>query len=118
MRTELFGPVLALYVYDESQWTDTLRLVNSTSDYALTGSVFARDRYVSGVAVVVCHGGSDCLRAAWRWRRPCASLKTRLVTFTSTTSPRARLWYVTIRFTLSVASLPRCRVSSRSVVLV
>jgi 1-pyrroline-5-carboxylate dehydrogenase len=41
---EIFGPVLTCYVYDDARWLDTLELVNRTSPYALTGSVFARDR--------------------------------------------------------------------------
>jgi 1-pyrroline-5-carboxylate dehydrogenase len=42
---ELFGPVLTVHVYDEKKWEDTLGLVDSTSPYALTGAVFAQDRY-------------------------------------------------------------------------
>ncbi|MFT3896362.1 MAG: L-glutamate gamma-semialdehyde dehydrogenase [Thermomonas sp.] len=42
---ELFGPVLTVHVYDESKWEETLALVDSTSPYALTGAVFAQDRY-------------------------------------------------------------------------
>jgi len=45
MREELFGPVLTIYVYEASQWSETLSLVDRTSNYALTGAVFARDRY-------------------------------------------------------------------------
>jgi 1-pyrroline-5-carboxylate dehydrogenase len=41
---EIFGPVLTAYVYDDAKWTETLRLVDSTSPYALTGAVFAHDR--------------------------------------------------------------------------
>jgi 1-pyrroline-5-carboxylate dehydrogenase len=44
MREELFGPILTLFVYDERKWTETLRLVDSGSAYALTGSVIANDR--------------------------------------------------------------------------
>jgi len=44
MCDELFGPVLTLYVYPDAKWTETLALVDSTSPYALTGAVFARDR--------------------------------------------------------------------------
>ncbi|MFU2069862.1 L-glutamate gamma-semialdehyde dehydrogenase [Bordetella hinzii] len=44
MTTELFGPVLTVYVYDDAKWTDTLTLVDTTSAYGLTGAVFARDR--------------------------------------------------------------------------
>jgi 1-pyrroline-5-carboxylate dehydrogenase len=42
---ELFGPVLTVHVYEESKWLETLDLVDSTSPYALTGAVFAQDRY-------------------------------------------------------------------------
>jgi 1-pyrroline-5-carboxylate dehydrogenase len=44
MEEEIFGPVLTIYVYPESAYEETLRLCDSTSPYALTGSVFARDR--------------------------------------------------------------------------
>jgi 1-pyrroline-5-carboxylate dehydrogenase len=44
MCEELFGPVLTLYVYDENKFDDTIKLVDTTSPYALTGSVIARDR--------------------------------------------------------------------------
>ncbi len=42
--TELFGPVLAVHVYDDARWDETLRLVDETSPYALTGAIWARDR--------------------------------------------------------------------------
>ncbi len=45
METELFGPILTVYVYEDSKWEETLELVDSTSEYALTGAVFAQDRY-------------------------------------------------------------------------
>jgi len=41
---EIFGPVVTAYVYDDAKWEETLRLVDSTSPYALTGAVFANDR--------------------------------------------------------------------------
>ncbi len=44
MEEEIFGPVLTIYVYDPKDWKDTLRLVDSTSPYALTGAVFANNR--------------------------------------------------------------------------
>ena len=44
MCTELFGPVLTVYVYDESKFNQTLDLVDSTSNYALTGAIFSQDR--------------------------------------------------------------------------
>ena len=44
MQEEIFGPVLTIHVYDDTQLDETLALCNSTSPYALTGSVFARER--------------------------------------------------------------------------
>lgn len=45
MVEEIFGPVLTIYVYADDQWEETLKLVDETSDYALTGSIFSGDRY-------------------------------------------------------------------------
>ena len=45
MCTELFGPVVTVYVYEDKDWTETLQLVDGTSEYALTGAVFSTDRY-------------------------------------------------------------------------
>jgi 1-pyrroline-5-carboxylate dehydrogenase len=45
METELFGPVMTIFVYEDAKWTETLKLVDSTSEYALTGAVFSQDRY-------------------------------------------------------------------------
>jgi len=50
MRDELFGPVVTAYVYDEKRWDDTLRLVDETGTYALSGAVFANDRQAIGQA--------------------------------------------------------------------
>jgi 1-pyrroline-5-carboxylate dehydrogenase len=44
MCEEIFGPVVTAYVYDDNKWTETLKIVDSTSPYALTGAVFSRDR--------------------------------------------------------------------------
>jgi 1-pyrroline-5-carboxylate dehydrogenase len=44
MREEIFGPVLSIYVYPESEFEETLRLCDSTSPYGLTGAIFATDR--------------------------------------------------------------------------
>ena len=41
---EIFGPVLTVHAYDDARWHETLAIVDRTSPYALTGSVFARDR--------------------------------------------------------------------------
>ena len=45
MCTELFGPVITIYVYDENKYSETLKLVDETSEYALTGAILATDRY-------------------------------------------------------------------------
>ena len=50
MCEELFGPVLTLYIYDENKFDETIKLVDSTSPYALTGSVIAQDRYAVEIA--------------------------------------------------------------------
>jgi 1-pyrroline-5-carboxylate dehydrogenase len=50
MRDELFGPVVTAYVYDEKRWDDTLKLVDETGTYALTGAIFANDREAIGQA--------------------------------------------------------------------
>jgi 1-pyrroline-5-carboxylate dehydrogenase len=44
LQEEIFGPVVTVYPYDDGKWLDTLALVDQTSPYALTGSIFARDR--------------------------------------------------------------------------
>ncbi len=51
MCDELFGPVLTIYIYDENKYEETLKLVDSTSAYALTGAVIAQDRYAVETAV-------------------------------------------------------------------
>lgn len=50
MCEEIFGPVLTIYVYDENDFESTLDLVDSTSEYALTGSIFSKDRYAVELA--------------------------------------------------------------------
>ena len=45
MCEEIFGPVITIYVYEEDRWLETLKLVDETSEYALTGAVFSVDRY-------------------------------------------------------------------------
>ncbi|MFV8371098.1 L-glutamate gamma-semialdehyde dehydrogenase [Flavobacterium sp. LB2P74] len=45
METELFGPVMTIFVYEDDKWEETLELVDTTSEYALTGAVFSQDRY-------------------------------------------------------------------------
>ncbi len=53
MREEIFGPVVTVHVYEDARWDETLRLVDTTSPYGLTGSVFARDRAPIGEAAAV-----------------------------------------------------------------
>ncbi len=50
MCTELFGPIITIYVYEDEQWEDVLDLVDQTGEYALTGAIFSRDRYVIATA--------------------------------------------------------------------
>jgi len=45
LSDELFGPILTVYMYQDENWAETLRLVDQTSPYALTGAVFSQDRY-------------------------------------------------------------------------
>lgn len=45
MCTELFGPVVTIYVFEDDAWEETLHLVDQTGEYALTGAVFSEDRY-------------------------------------------------------------------------
>jgi 1-pyrroline-5-carboxylate dehydrogenase len=46
MCEEIFGPVLTIYVYDDAKWEETAKILDETSDYALTGAIFSQDRYV------------------------------------------------------------------------
>ena len=57
MVTELFGPVLTIYVYPDDRYEEALELCDTTSPYGLTGAVFARDRQAITLA-------SDKLRNA------------------------------------------------------
>ena len=45
MTKELLGPLVTLYIYPDSEWLETLKIVDNTSEYALTGAVFSQDRY-------------------------------------------------------------------------
>ncbi|MDO5971605.1 L-glutamate gamma-semialdehyde dehydrogenase [Flavivirga aquimarina] len=45
MCTELFGPVITIYVYEDDAYAETLKLVDETSEYALTGAILSTDRY-------------------------------------------------------------------------
>ena len=53
MHEEIFGPVLTIFVYEEKEWLETLKIVDETSDYALTGAVFSTDRYAIDEATKV-----------------------------------------------------------------
>lgn len=46
MREEFFGPIVTVHVYDEARFDETIGLIDRTSDYGLTGSIFARDHGV------------------------------------------------------------------------
>ncbi len=45
MCEEIFGPVITIYVYEDKDWKSVLKLVDETGEYALTGAIFARERY-------------------------------------------------------------------------
>ena len=51
METELFGPVFTIYLYDGEKYEETLHLCNTTSPFALTGSIFSNDRYATEKAL-------------------------------------------------------------------
>jgi len=88
MQRELFGPVVTAYVYDEKRYDETLEIVNSTSPYALTGSVFATERPAIERATMRC--------------------VTRPATSTSTTSPPAP-WSASSRSAGAVPRAPTTR---------
>ena len=50
MVEEIFGPVITIYVYDEDKWEETLKIVDATSEYALTGAILSVDRYAAETA--------------------------------------------------------------------
>ena len=52
METELFGPIVTIYVYEDADWENTLELVDQTSEYALTGAVFSKDRFAIEQATI------------------------------------------------------------------
>lgn len=52
MERELFGPVVTVYLYEDEDYAATLELVDQTSDYALTGAIFSKDRYAAEQALV------------------------------------------------------------------
>ncbi len=50
MYTELFGPIITIYVYEDNKWEESLDILDKTSEYALTGAIFSGDRYVIDIA--------------------------------------------------------------------
>ena len=50
MCTELFGPVITIFIYEDTDFEKTLKLIDQTSEYALTGAVFSTDRYATNMA--------------------------------------------------------------------
>lgn len=50
MCTELFGPIITIFIYEDDQWEEVLDLVDQTGEYALTGAIFSQDRYVIDIA--------------------------------------------------------------------
>ncbi|CAA0175190.1 L-glutamate gamma-semialdehyde dehydrogenase [Tenacibaculum maritimum] len=46
MCTELFGPVITIYLYEDAAWEASLKLVDESTEYALTGAIFSTDRYI------------------------------------------------------------------------
>ena len=46
MTTELFGPVMTIYIYEDTEWEASLKLVDESTEYALTGAIFSTDRYI------------------------------------------------------------------------
>lgn len=53
MCTELFGPVITIFIYEDAAFKETLELIDQTSEYALTGAVFSTDRYAANIATRV-----------------------------------------------------------------
>ena len=54
---EIFGPVMTIFIYEDDKYLETMEIVNETSPYALTGSIFSRDRYAIDLA---CKALQDC----------------------------------------------------------
>ncbi len=46
MTTELFGPVMTIFVYEDAEWEASLKLVDESTEFALTGAIFSTDRYI------------------------------------------------------------------------
>lgn len=52
MEEEIFGPVITIYVYEDDKFEETMEVLNATSPYALTGSIFSQDRYAIEKATI------------------------------------------------------------------
>ncbi|NQV52574.1 MAG: L-glutamate gamma-semialdehyde dehydrogenase [Flavobacteriales bacterium] len=50
LEEEIFGPVMTIYVYEDDKFVETMDVLNETSPYALTGSIFSGDRYAIDLA--------------------------------------------------------------------
>ncbi|MEI6245575.1 MAG: aldehyde dehydrogenase family protein, partial [Acidobacteriota bacterium] len=70
---EIFGPVMTVYVYDDAKWAETLQLVDQTSQYALTGAVFARDRRAILEAHTALRSAADAVTPRSRSKRASTS---------------------------------------------
>ena len=46
MEEELFGPILTIYIYQDENFDKTLKLIDETSEYGLTGAIFAKNRKI------------------------------------------------------------------------
>jgi len=51
MEIELFGPVITIYLYEDNKFEETLELCNTTSPFALTGSIISNERYATEMAL-------------------------------------------------------------------
>jgi 1-pyrroline-5-carboxylate dehydrogenase len=61
METELFGPVLTIYVYEDDKFEETLHILDETSPYALTGAIFSKDRAAVQLATDILHNAAGNL---------------------------------------------------------
>jgi len=50
MCTELFGPIITIFIYEDEEWESILDVVDKTGEFALTGAIFSNDRYVIEIA--------------------------------------------------------------------
>ena len=50
MVDELFGPVMTIFVYEDDKWEESFKLVDESTQYALTGAIFSTDRYLEEIA--------------------------------------------------------------------